>query len=196
MIELPDLDAEIEWVIPGTPAQRSASGWTGRAKIVEQPGLAAWRATVRFEDIATEIEERRLRAFVAALDGMIGIARLPLPCQSPVGSAPKVATAGKGRTLALKGMQPNTRHLDAGQYLTIPLPSGHHRTVILSADLVADASGNGVASFGPPIDETVAVDTVVETGEPFVPMRMTDPDTALAASNGVTAASIDFVEAL
>lgn len=196
MIDLPDLGHELEWTIPATPAQRNASAWTGRSKVVQLPGMAAWRATLRFDPIATEVDERLLRAFIASCDGMMGVIRAPYLCQNHIGPRPTVRAVGTAGTLPLGGMQRQTRILDAGQAMTVPLPSGRHRLVILTADLVTDGLGRGTATFAPRLNETPAIGATVETNDPFAPMRFAQADTDVIMQQGISGASIALVEAL
>ena len=114
-----------------------------------------------------------------------------------IGPKPTVAAgAGNGFTLPLTGMAASTTVLEAGQFMTVPLPSGHARLVMLTADLVTDASGNATAAFKPDLGEIPDEDTVVETVNPYCPMRSTVNEIAVPTEGGVTVVSLSMREAL
>lgn len=180
-----------------TPAQVNRSAWTGRRKVVGLSGTERWTGTVELADIATEEEERPWRAFLFALAGPENWFRWPLPCQSHIGPKPVVAAgAGDGYSLPLTGMQPHARILHAGQFLTVTVPSGHARTVVLTADLRADASGAGTAVFRPALNEVPATGATVETTNPFIPMSPIESRVGLGLSNGISGTSFEVEEAL
>ncbi len=178
------------------PAQVNRSEWTGRRKVIGGPGREYWRGTMAIEGIATEEEERQWRAFLFALDGPVNWLRWPLPCNRHIGPKPTVDSgASNGYTLPLTGMQPGTIILRAGQFMTVPLPSGHARAVCLTADLVTDASGEATAQFRPALGETPTLGATVETADPFIPMSLTASDVGLALADGVSSASFEVEEA-
>lgn len=180
-----------------SPAQVNRSTWTGRRKVIGLAGTETWRGAVAIADIATEEEERQWRAFLFALGGPQNSFRFPLPCSTHIGPRPTVgADAGDAYTLPLTGMTPNARILRAGQFMTVPLPSGHARAVCLTADLVADGSGNATAQFKPALNEAPAEDTVVETVEPYVPMSPVETIMGLETANGISGTSFEVEEAM
>jgi hypothetical protein len=186
-LQIPELDFD-------EPAQVNI-GWTGKRKVIGGPGGGAWTGRVFVEDIATEVEERPWRGFVASLEGVKNWFKLYLPCQSHIGPAPTVDTgAGNGRTLPLSGMTPNTVILVAGQHLTVPLPSGRVRAVRLKADLATDVAGKAVAQFGPALNEVPTLGTAVESAKPYVRVNSTDERNAIALSNGVSGFAFDVTE--
>lgn len=157
---------------PDYPAQVNRSAWTGKSKVVGLPGAEKWMARFAFYGLESELDERPWRAFFAKLKGVENWFRLRVACQTPRGSNPLVAAgAGTGYTLPVKGMLPFAIHLEAGQYMTVLLPSGHYRCVCLTEHLIADAAGNATAQFSPALNEAPAVDVVIETGRPFIPVR-------------------------
>jgi len=85
--------------------------------------------------------------------------------------------ASNGYTLPIHGLPPFALYLEAGQYLTVPLPSGHFRCVCLTDDILADVDGNAVAEFTPALNEVPALDAVVEAGRPFIPARFKESPT-------------------
>mgnify|MGYP000104831521 CR=1 FL=1 len=191
-----NLDFEAQWR-RSVPAQANVSQWTGHAKTIGLPGASTWFCEGRFEPVSTEQEERALRVFVECLDGIIGITNVPRLCQVHIGPKPTVAAgAGNGFTLPLTGMAASTTVLEAGQFMTVPLPSGHARLVMLTADLVTDASGNATATFKPDLGEIPDEDTVVETVNPYCPMRSTVNEIAVPTEGGVTVVSLSMREAL
>lgn len=180
-----------------TPSQVNRSTWTGRRKVIGLSGTERWTGAVSIADIATEIDDRRWRAFLFALGGPENWFRWPLPCQTHIGPRPVVASgAGNGYTLPLEGMQPNALILRAGQFLAVPLPSGHVRAACLTADLRADGSGEATASFRPALNETPATGATVETTDPYIPMAPTEGNLGLSLDNGISGTSFEVEEAL
>ena len=178
------------------PSQVNRSEWTGRRKVIGAPGREYWRGKASIVDIVTEAEERQWRAFLFALDGPVNWFRWPLPCNNHIGPKPTVAAgAGNGYSLPLTGMQPNTRILEAGQFMTVPLPSGHSRAVCLTADLVTNGSGNATAQFRPALGEIPTLGATVETARPFVPMSAVSVEQGFSQANGVSGTSFDVEEA-
>lgn len=179
------------------PAQVNRSGWTGRRKVVGLAGAEGWRGTATIDTICTEEEERPWRAFLFALDGPVNWFRWLLPCQRHIGAKPTVDSgAGDGYTLPLTGLHPSTRILRAGQFMTVPLPSGHSRAVCLTEDLVSDGSGDAVASFRPALGETPTIGVTVETADPFIPMSPVETVQGLDSADGVSGATFEVEEAL
>ena len=180
-----------------SPAQVNRSTWTGRRKVIGLAGVERWQGVASVGSIATEIEERQWRAFLFALKGPANWFRWPLPCNQHLGSRPTVAAgATNAYILPLTGMQPSALMLEAGQFMTVPLPSGHFRAVCLTVDLVANGAGNANAIFEPALNETPTLGATVETLDPFVPMAPVSPIVGFSASQGVSSTSIDVEESL
>lgn len=180
-----------------TPSQVNRSGWTGRGKVIGLPGAEMWRGKATIDSLATEVQERPWRAFLYGLGGSLNWFRWPLPCQHHIGPRPVVGTSpGNGYTLPLTGMQPSTLILRAGQHMTVPLPSGHSRTVVLLAELRTDALGKATASFRPALGEVPTVGATVETGYPFIPVRPASATLGLTSADGISGTSFDVEEAL
>ena len=178
------------------PAQVNRSAWTGARKVVALPGGSYWSGRIAVENIATELEERQWRAFIAQLRGVQNWFKAPLPCQSHIGPPPTVAAgAGNGYSLPLAGMSPSTRILETGQHMTVPLPSGHNRAVRLTADLVTDAAGNAVAEYAPALNEVPSLGAIIETANPFVPVASTETNLTIPQSNSIASLSFDIEEA-
>lgn len=179
------------------PAQWNRSGWTGRSKGVALPGASQWHCTVAFEPIPTEAQERALRAFTIASRGVVNHFRVPVACSQTIAANPQVrAGAGGGFTLPLEGLTPMSVALLAGQFLTVPLPSGHHRLVCLTADLATNGQGQATAVFGPDLGETPVAGVSVEIRDPYCPMRRTQPRAGWTRSEGVAVFQFDAEEAL
>jgi hypothetical protein len=169
-----------------SPSQRNRSIWTGASKSIGLPGAEMWLGSVSVPDIATELQERAWRAFLFALEGPQNWFRVPLPCNQHSGNRPTVAAgANAGYSLPLTGMTPGATILRAGQFMTVPLPSGRFRAVCLSADLVANGSGNATASFRPALTETPTLGATVETLNPFVPMSPVEDELGIVWNEGV-----------
>jgi hypothetical protein len=195
-IAVPDYDGLLlDGLFLNAPAQVNRSGWTGKRKVVGMPGVELWSGRATVDTIATESEERPWRAFVFGLRGPQNWFRWPLPCHSHIGSKPLVGAATHaGYSLPLTDMQPNARILRAGQFMTVPLPSGHSRAVCLTADLIADGDGNGVAEFEPALGEIPDEGEEVETTAPFIPMSPTDSTQGFNLAEGISGASFAVEE--
>jgi hypothetical protein len=179
------------------PAQVNRSAWTGTRKAVGLPGASLWTGRIAVENIATELSERPWRAFLTKIRGVQNWFKIYLPCQTHIGPAPTVASgAGNGYTLPLTGMTPSTTILEAGQHMSVPLPSGHVRTVRLTDDLVTNGSGNATAQFGPALNEIPTTGVTVETANPYVRMAATTPRNPLPQNNGISGFVLDVEESL
>lgn len=179
-----------------SPAQVNRSAWTGTRKVVGLPGAEQWTASISIGDLATEIGERPWRAFLFGLRGVANWFRLPLPCQPHVGNMPTVRTgAGSGYTLPLAGLAASTTVLTAGQFMTVPLPSGRWRTVCLRQDLVTNGQGQATASFDQALTEIPTAGVTVESKNPFLPMSLAVATAGLSLSQGVAGRSFDLEEA-
>lgn len=179
------------------PSQTNRSGWTSRGKSVGLPGAEMWFGRATIDSLSTEQQERPWRAFLFGLNGRLNWFRWPLALQSHIGPRPLVGPSpGNAYTLPLTGMQPSTLILRAGQYMTVPLPSGHSRTVLLLAELRTDGAGNATATFTPQLGETPSVGATVETGRPFIPMRPVESRLGLNSADGMSGTSFDVEEAL
>lgn len=196
-ITVPDYDDLILTGISlSAPAQVNRSAWTGKRKVVGQPGMDLWKASVTIDTQATEEAERPWRAFLWGLKGPVNTFRWYLPCTRHIGGKPTVDTgAGDGYTLPLTGLHPSTTILKAGQYMTVPLPSGYVRTVCLTADLVSDSSGDATAAFVPALSETPTLGATVETADPYILFSPTEAAQGFGYDGGVAGASFDVEEA-
>ncbi|MEH3098878.1 hypothetical protein [Sphingomonas adhaesiva] len=165
----------LKWRCP-EPAIVNRSGWTGTSKVVGLPGAGVWSASGEFSVIVGEGNVLRWRAFFTALRGqrnsfcLIAIERAR---QTETIGVTVRAGAGNADTLPLQGMPAGGRVLLGGELMTVPLPSGHHRLVCLTQDLVADANGEGVARFGPELGEIPTAGTLVELRTPYAQVRQT-----------------------
>ena len=197
-ITVPDHDEMIVRALDfAESAQINRSAWTATRKVIGLPGATLWRGQVEVRDIATESEERPWRAFKAGLRGVQNWFRVYLPCQSHIGPAPTVAAGtGNGYSLPLTGMSPSTIILQAGQHLTVPLPSGHARAVRLEADLVTNASGQATAVFSPALNEVPVLGTAVETARPYVPVTASTPDNPWIYDDAISGFAMDVEESV
>jgi hypothetical protein len=198
LLEIPDTEALIlNSLTLDVPDQQNRSIWTRRRKIVGLPGAEMWMASFSIEPLATENDERPWRAFLFSLRGRQNIFHYPLPKQRHVGGKPLVnAASASGYELPLDGMQTSTRILSAGHYMTVPLPSGHQRLVMLAADLITNASGQATAQLNIELGEIPANNATVETAEPFIPVCNADQRVSISWDNAVGGAGFDLEEAL
>ena len=178
------------------PAQVNRSKWTGKRKVIGMPGIELWKGQVTIDTQATEENERPWRAFLFALKGPVNWFKWMLPCATHAGSKPTVASgASNGYALPLTVLTPSTTILKAGQFMTVPLPSGAYRAVCLTDDLVASGTGTATANFVPALGEIPATGATVETKDPFIPFALVQSDQGFSFGDGLTGASFDVEEA-
>lgn len=179
-----------------TPAQLNQSVWTRRQRKTGLPGSERWQASAETPQCATEADERQWRSFLFGLRGVLNWFKLPLPCQTHIGPEPVVAAGGTlgSYQQPLKGMEPNTTILYAGQFLTFPLLVGRPRTVQLTEDLQTDGAGAAIARFTPSLGQVPAIDAAVETSNPFIPVCSVDTVNALSFSQGVSGTTLNLIE--
>jgi hypothetical protein len=198
LITLPagfEFDAE-EWTFD-VPGQLNRSIFTSRRKFIGLAGAETWACKLTVEAITTEIDERLWRAFLVKLKGQENPFNVKAACQSPPAGTPVVGTGStNGYTLPITGMAHSATILTEGQFLTVPLPSGHKRLVCLTADLVSNGSGNGTATFGPALTEVPTSTTPVEMTNPYCPMNLKARSNGWNRVNGIAQFMLDAEEAL
>lgn len=194
-ITVPDNDGLIlDGLSLKSPMQTNRSAWTGRNKSVGLPGGEQWRGKVTIDLNASEEDERAWRAFLFALGGPANWFRCRINCSQIAVSNPTVGSSpGDAYTLPMAGIGTGT-FLEAGQWLTVPLPSGRYRAVCLIADLVG-SGGTGTATFRPALGETPTVGATIEATNPFIPFSPTSDELGFGFSNGASSSSFDVEEA-
>lgn len=158
----------VKWRLPHAD-QVNRSGWTGTRKVVGLPGAQGWTATGTFVTQIGADRAKPWKAFFIALDGQANSFPL-IAVEAPQTTAanPVVrAGAGNGGTVPLQGLPANQTVLVAGDAMTIFLPSGHRRLVVLTAPLVSNGQGQGTGTFGPELGEVPAAGAAVEIRLPY-----------------------------
>lgn len=165
--------------------QANRSGWTGTTRIVGLSGAAYWTVEGDFVVRMGEAAVRAWRGWMLSLRGPVNSfpVRAVENAQLPNNQALIAAGAGAGTSLFLynlPGYGPPVAGgflvLPAGAMMTVPLPSGHQRLVILTADLIATPGGTGTATFAPELGEAPAAFAAIELQWPYGLMRLTtDP---------------------
>lgn len=177
--------------------QVTRSQWTGSRKVTGQPGAQRWLAKFAPHEIFEESIKKQWRAFIISLRGQANIFRLPIATAQHGGSNPTVAAgANAGASLPLTGLAISAVILEAGDFLTVPLPSGHHRLVMLTADLVSDVSGNATAQFFPFLNQVPTLGASVESINPFCLMALTAASQGWSEEFGVMTLEFDAEESL
>ena len=176
------------------PAQESRSEWTNTAKIIGLGGAQLWTGSAITRVFPNEASRRVWRAWLDDLEGIINTTDLRAACQQWAGPNPTVRVgAGNGRSLPLQGLPASTTVLVRGQWLTVPLPSGHHRLAMLKADLASNGAGEATATLNVDLGEIPATGATVESVNPYVRVRRTDRQTLLHGQ--VNRFEISFTEA-
>lgn len=161
------------WV-PPAQNQVNRSGWTGARKVLRLPGASIWRVSATVFPMTREADTWPWKAFFTALEGEANTFLMPYACKQVTAANPVVREAEQGESTAIVGGMPvSRRYLHGGRALTFLHPSGRRQLVLLTQDLVADALGNGTATFRAPLRETPEVGAAVEAREPVCEMAMT-----------------------
>lgn len=160
------------------PAQVNRSGWTGTRKVIGLPGAALWSAKGTFVPILGADAADPWIAFFIGLRGqancfpLIAVERRQTSIANPVVDA----GANAGKTLPLAGLPPYATVLGSGMRMSVPLPNGHVRLVVLQAPLVANAVGKAVAVFLPELSLVPTAGATVEIREPYSLVSQTNPE--------------------
>lgn len=157
------------------PAQVNRSTWTGRSKVIGLPGAAYVSVSAEFVTQIGEDRARPWRAFFKQIARRYNRFRVPLgEARQTTASNPTVrAGATNGVTLPLAGLPASATVLKAGDFMTVPLPSGHERPVCLVAPLNSNGSGQGTAVFDTELGEVPTTGASVEIGRPWALVRLT-----------------------
>lgn len=177
--------------------QINRSSWTGRRQVTGLPGAQYWKASFQPHIIYDPSVIKEWRAFLINLRGGANNFHLPVAGNQRSGSNPQVAAgANNGNTIPLKGLPANATILRAGDYMTVPLPSGHNRLVMLSVDLISNGAGLATAQFWPLLNEVPVTNQIVETIDPFCPMALTSSNNEFGYQNSAFSISFDVQESL
>ncbi len=177
--------------------QVNRSEWTNTRKVSAAPGAQKWSARFSPHEIIEDAHKKEWRAFLFALEGQANTFNLTVATGQHSGSRPAVGSgANAGATLPIAGMPANTVLLEAGDYMTVPLPSGHQRLVILTADLISDGSGLGTAQFKPFLNEVPAFGATIETVDPFALMALSGGEQGYSEEFGKMTVEFTAEEAL
>lgn len=171
----------LQWAQP-PGYQVNRSELTGVTRTVQLGPAERWNASGRLvprgnADLVT------VRGFLANMKRPGNFARLPMvetPQVKTFGYPTLVLVNGAGQlgySLNLKGLQPSVTNLLAGDIITIFLdgPNGIWQPIVLTADLVANGSGNGTASLSTPLRKSPGNNDEVELSVPTCTVRMRDP---------------------
>jgi hypothetical protein len=195
---VPDYSAFIlKDIAVDVPALANRSIITSYRQVVAQPGAERWYLSAIIDPLVTENDEKAWRAFLFGLRGIRNYFHYRVACQTHSGSRPTVDTgATNGYSIPLTGMTPSTTILKAGDYMTVPLPSGHRRLVMLLLDLVTNSAGKATATLNVALNEVPAAGGLVETLAPFVPVSSTERRMGISYNNSVGNISLTLEEAV
>lgn len=163
------------------PSMHNVSAWTNTSKLVALPGIERWVGEVAVTDLPNDEAERPWRAFLFGLRGKDNYFQFGLPCNSEVVTNPTVgAGAGSGNSLPLSG---GSGTIKAGSYLTVPLPSGRNRTVVVLSDVTL--GGSPTATVEPQLTETPTFGVTVQASNPFCDMRAASSELSMEQVEGM-----------
>ena len=134
--------------------QRHVSPFDGSAQTIGRPAQF-WRASLTWGAIP-HTEWRVMQAFISSLRGMSGRFTYTHPHTFRLATAtigtPLVKGAGQtGVTLLADGFTAGATVMKAGDFFSLADPPGRQRLYQVTADVVADGSGNATLEFGPPL---------------------------------------------
>jgi hypothetical protein len=116
---------------------------------------------------------------------LVSLSSSPVP-PMPVLSRPSRAGPSDGYALPLTGLSASTTILKAGQFMTVPLPSGaRSRRLSDFRSCLSDGSGNATAAFVPALGEIPTLAATVETKDPFLPLSLVNPEQGFGYDGGV-----------
>lgn len=182
---LPRLFETMEWTLE-TPQTKNRSRWTGRTQVVGLPGAPYWTVNATVQEIATEAQARKWRAFMASLRGSENTFLMPA-LHTPQGSfvEPTVtANVAGGRQVDVN----DATNIAIGMHISILLTNGHYRLCVVVAKAV-----NRI-SLEPELAGTAAA-AAVRLNNPVSTMRMRQGQTSWVDSGGV-GFTLDADEAL
>jgi hypothetical protein len=152
------------------PAQINISEWTGRRQVLHS-GRGWWECTFDLPPIVGAAAFNSWRAFIVRTRGGANEFRLPVDSQNQTTfTSVVVSGAGQtGRTLATSGWGGAGVKLLAGQFVTV-----NNQLLQLTADVVANSSGNATLSFEPALRVSPANGAPVEVRNPYALMYVTE----------------------
>lgn len=162
----------INWDQP--VAQVVNRSWSGRQRIVAFGPAARWSASGELPPMKLAAHQAWL-GFRASLQGSIHTFRLQQVWAAQHSGTPTVRINGAGQSgfaLVLDGLPNSTTLLQAGQGITVPLPSGDEQLILLAAALTSNGSGQATATLRTPLRESPADNATVETLLPWGLLRM------------------------
>ena len=186
IIAMPD-DAfrDAAWTLV-QPAQVNVSEFTGRRQVMTLPGAARWTVQANHVPIIGAAAFKPWRSFLTKLRGQANTFRMLAGEEDQrSGSNPTASAAAAGATsLTLNGLPISSTELEEGDSLTVRLAAGGEQLVTLSADLVTNGSGVGVASFQPLLRDAVTAGAEIETVRPWCLMALDDAASGWSVGTG------------
>lgn len=172
---------KISWQLD-RPAQINRSAYTGQRQVLANPWHAKWTGTVEFSPVVGEAEMRTWRAFFAQLRGQINTFRLIAVEASQAASNVAVGTlaAATATSLQISGGPASVTLLKAGAMATV-----NDQLLVLTSDLVTNASGVGTMAFEPPLRVAAAVNAVVYISYPTALVCLSSSVSGWSAEPGV-----------
>lgn len=164
--------ATIDWNID-QPGQANRGEFTGKRRVTILSAAPRWYAQVTMPPILGEDRVLDWRAFVVDLDGIANSFRLVACERDQVGPGVAIVVDGSGQgghQIATRGWVGAGQKLRRGQFLTVA-----DQLLMLTAPLVADASGRGVATFKPYLRLPSVDGAAIEVRRPYAVMAMSDP---------------------
>lgn len=184
-------------IVPVDNVQVNRSSWTGRRQVTALTGAQYWKANFSPHELFEKSQIKEWRAFLIKQRGGANAFNLIVERNQRIGSNPTVAAgATNGNNTPLQSLPANSLILQAGDYMTVPLPSGHKRLVMLENDLVSNSSGRATAQFWPLLNEVPAANQTVETINPFCPMALSSSGNGWQYDNGRFSIAFEAEEAL
>ena len=138
-------------------------------------------------------EYNDLETFLFELDGMSGIAKIPLfyNVGAPAKGTPVISVADQlGGSISTNGWNPNQLVIKRGEFITI-----NNELKKVMSNVMSDATGNATITIAPWLRSSPEVGTPIITENPYGLFRLTDDENQMditAMNGGVT---LSFKEA-
>ncbi len=197
-------DIELDWPLDLRPGEQSfyirtvstrfENPLTGQVQVLERDA-ARWVSKLSL--VRSELDSRRLDAFLATLRGAVGHVFMPdfrrLKAKGSLAGSPQL-DGGVGTSLNLSGFTANaTGVLKSGDLIQVSTG----RTHIVLSDVDADGSGDATVNIAPRLREAVTVGPLV-TDNCRVRMRLADDDQTENATDArrLTSFEMELIEVL
>ena len=177
-----------------TPVQRSRSAWSGREKRLILTGT---RWSVQCEVIPMRLATYQAwQSFTAQLEGSANTFQLYATPTTQTGPATATwamngtgVVSGSLTACRVTGLTVSSTNMTAGQMITVD-----NRLYVLTANVVADSSGNATVSIKPSLATATTSASIATVQRPYALVTMTDPPSVSIEPGPIYRASFNAEE--